>query len=166
MGGREKWESWEIEEPGTYVLVLHLARPARVVIGALGIFDLNAGYYLYVGSALNGLAGRLRRHLQTDDKRLHWHIDYLRTEATLVDVWWTVSPEHLECAWAAALRRLPGVREPVAGFGSSDCRCRSHLFYLADLPSPNEMAGLPFAVRASSKSARSETGPSDSSDRF
>ncbi|RME44476.1 MAG: GIY-YIG nuclease family protein [Chloroflexi bacterium] len=166
MEGLDEWEGWNIEKPGTYVLVLHLARPARIVIGALGVVNLDAGYYLYVGSALNGLAGRLRRHLRTDGKRLHWHIDYLRTEAALVDVWWAVSPERLECEWAAALRRLPGVCEPVAGFGSSDCRCRSHLFYLADLPSPDDLAGLPFAVRASSKSARSETGPSDSSDRF
>jgi len=121
--------------PGTYVLVMLLGAPARVVVGALGAFDLSAGYYLYVGSALNGLAGRLRRHLRTDDKRLRWHIDYLRARTELVEVWWTVSEERLECDWAATVRVLPGVTEPVAGFGASDCRCSSHLFYLASKPS-------------------------------
>ncbi|MFQ5340329.1 MAG: DUF123 domain-containing protein [Anaerolineae bacterium] len=124
--------------PGTYVLVMLLGVPTRVVVGALGTFDLEAGYYLYVGSALNGLAGRLRRHCRTDGKRLRWHIDYLRAQTTLVEVWWTVFAERLECEWAAVLRRLPGVSEPVAGFGSSDCRCSSHLFYLASKPSSDD----------------------------
>ena len=121
--------------PGTYVLVMLLDAPTRVVVGALGAFDLDAGYYLYVGSALNGLAGRLRRHLRTAGKRLHWHVDYLRAQATPVEVWWTVSSERLECRWAATLRRHPGVCEPVAGFGASDCRCNTHLFYLVERPS-------------------------------
>lgn len=126
--------------PGTYILVLLLAQPTRAVVGALGALDLKSGYYLYVGSALNGLAGRLRRHSRTDSKHLYWHIDYLRAHATLVEVWWTLSTERLECDWAAALRRLPGEPEPVAGFGASDCRCSSHLFYLVDRPSCNDFA--------------------------
>lgn len=130
--------------PGTYVLVMLLGSPTRVVVGALGALDLEAGYYLYVGSALNGLAGRLRRHLRTGDKRLRWHIDYLRDRATLAEIWWTVSPRRLECEWAAVLRRSAGVSAPVAGFGSSDCRCSSHLFYLKEKPSfDNFAARLP-----------------------
>lgn len=131
---------WGAGEPGTYILVLHLDSPTRVVVGTLGAFDLEAGYYLYVGSALNGLAGRLRRHCRTNDKRLHWHIDYLRAKAELVEIWWTVSAERLECEWAAALRRLPGVSEPVAGFGASDCRCSSHLYHFSDRPSLDDFA--------------------------
>lgn len=120
--------------PGTYILIMHLGRPTEVVVGALEAFDLEPGYYLYVGSALNGLSGRLRRHCRSDSKRLHWHVDYLRTQAALVEVWWTVSAEHLECDWAAVLRGLPGTSEPVAGFGASDCRCYSHLFHMPEEP--------------------------------
>ncbi|MFQ5856160.1 MAG: DUF123 domain-containing protein [Anaerolineae bacterium] len=119
---------------------MHIGSPAQVVVGALGTFGLDAGYYLYVGSALNGLAGRLRRHCRTDGKKLHWHIDYLRAQVTLVEIWWTRSAERLECDWAAAVRGLPRASEPVAGFGASDCRCSSHLFYFADKPSLDEFA--------------------------
>ena len=34
------------------------------------------GCYGYMGSALNGLEQRVRRHLSTQ-KKLHWHVDYL-----------------------------------------------------------------------------------------
>lgn len=126
--------------PGTYILVMRLKHPARVVVGALGTFDLDAGYYLYVGSALNGLAGRLRRHRRTGGKRLHWHIDYLRAQAALIEIWWTASPKRLECEWAAIVRGLPGMSEPMAGFGASDCRCVSHLFYSHRKPAIDEFA--------------------------
>jgi Uri superfamily endonuclease len=117
---------------------MSLGAPAQIVVGALGAFELEAGYYLYVGGALNGLAGRLRRHLRTDDKQLYWHIDYLRAQTELVEIWWTVAAERLECDWAAAVRGLSGASEPVPRFGASDCRCSSHLFYLPDEPSFNE----------------------------
>lgn len=127
-------------EPGTYILILYLDSPACVVVGALGAFDLDAGYYLYVGSALNGLAGRLRRHCRTGGKKLYWHIDYLRAHTALIDIWWRVSAERLECDWATAVRSLPGVSEPVAGFGASDCQCSSHLFHLTSEPAFDEFA--------------------------
>jgi Uri superfamily endonuclease len=38
----------------------------------------------------------------------------------------------IECSIAVRIRSLPGVSEPIPGFGSSDCRCRSHLFLLDD----------------------------------
>lgn len=129
-------------DPGTYILVMQLERPARVVVGALGAFDLDAGYYLYVGSALNGLAGRLRRHLHTDDKKLYWHIDYVRAQTTLVEIWWAVSAERLECDWAAVLREWPAVSEPIAGFGAGDCEdCSSHLFFMVEKPAFDAFAG-------------------------
>ncbi|MBS1252266.1 MAG: hypothetical protein MAG451_01304 [Anaerolineales bacterium] len=127
-------------DPGTYVLVMYLGAPRTVTVGARGAFALDAGYYLYVGGALNGLAGRLSRHLRTGDKKLYWHIDYLRAVTELVEIWWTISPARLECEWAATLRGLPGVSEPVPRFGSSDCNCSTHLFYLFDKPSFNDFA--------------------------
>lgn len=53
----------------------------------------------------------------------HWHVDYLtgHPATELVDVY-TSSGVDAECAIA---RRLPD--GPVAGFGASDCDCRSHL---------------------------------------
>ena len=120
-------------QPGTYILVLKLEHPLRLRIGALGKFEFPAGYYLYIGSALNGLERRLERHLRRE-KRLHWHIDYLREHAEVIEIWYSVSAQRLECRWAAVARTLPGARLPVPRFGASDCGCPAHLVYFPTLP--------------------------------
>lgn len=121
---------------GTYALVLYLDHETRIVIGRLGTFDLPAGYYLYVGSALGpgGLEARLARHFRAE-KRLRWHIDHLLEHAQIVEVWTASSENRLECLWAQAARELPGAQIPVPGFGSSDCRCPAHLVHFATRPS-------------------------------
>jgi hypothetical protein len=43
---------------GSYLLHMRLDEPRRVAIGALGEFDLEAGHYLYVGSAMGSLKSR------------------------------------------------------------------------------------------------------------
>lgn len=113
---------------GSYVLALDLAGDTRLTVGRLGTFEFPAGRYLYFGSALNGLEGRVRRHLRRD-KKLHWHVDYLSAAANIAEVWWAESGERLECRWAAAALKEGG--EAIArGFGSSDCRCATHLLYI------------------------------------
>jgi Uri superfamily endonuclease len=128
---------------GTYVLILHLERSEEITVGKLGVFSFPAGYYLYVGSALGpgGLRARLARH-RRHDKKLRWHIDYLLEHAQLVEVWSVASTDKLECLWAQAAWELPGAEIPVPGFGSSDCRCPSHLIYLARKPIYEEFAAL------------------------
>lgn len=122
--------------PGTYVLIVHLAFPTELRVGKLGAFHCPAGWYAYVGSARGpgGLAARLTRHQQRH-KRLHWHIDYLLAVSELTEIWWVVSPERRECAWAEALSRLAGATVPLPGFGASDCYCISHLLRFAHRPS-------------------------------
>jgi Uri superfamily endonuclease len=119
--------------PGSYLLLLDLDTPARLTVGRLGTFDFPAGRYAYAGSARGpgGLRARVSRHLR-NEKRLHWHIDYLAARAPIVEVWYVESGERLECLWPARLSALPGASLPVDGFGSSDCRCRSHLIRLPD----------------------------------
>jgi Uri superfamily endonuclease len=126
---------------GTYALVLHLEHREEITVGKLGTFPFPAGYYLYVGSALGpgGLEARLARHRRRD-KKLRWHIDYLLEHAQLVEVWSAASTDKEECLWAQAARKLPGGEIPVPGFGSSDCRCPSHLIYLAEKPTYEEFA--------------------------
>jgi len=128
----------KMSEPtkGTYALVLRLECSEEISVGKLGTFTFPAGYYLYVGSALGpgGLEARLARHCRRD-KKLRWHIDYLLEHAQLVQVWSVASTDKLECLWAQTARGLPGAEIPVHGFGSSDCRCPSHLIYLARKPS-------------------------------
>lgn len=132
---------------GTYCLVLLLPAPARITAGRLDTFDLAAGWYLYFGSALGGLRGRVMRHLRAQ-KRRHWHVDYLLMPdspsaaggiAEVVEVWWVESPTRLECAWARAALASPGISVPIPGFGSSDCRCPAHLIAW---PRPENLAAL------------------------
>ncbi len=120
-------------EGGTYCLILHLPRRTRIAVGRLGLFDFPAGYYVYVGSALNGLEARLARHLR-QDKALHWHVDYLLQHATLVETWSAISAERLECRWAEIASTLPGASLPVPRFGASDCRCPAHLIHFPTCP--------------------------------
>ena len=129
-------ESTWSQKPGTYVLLMTLAERIRLGVGRLGVFPLRAGWYVYVGSALGpgGLHARLSRHAR-EEKKLHWHIDYLLRQAGLREVWYVEDRERRECAWAKLLEDLPGSEVPVPGFGTSDCRCRSHLFVLTSCPS-------------------------------
>lgn len=122
-------ESFLPRAKGSYVLVLWLAESRTIKVGKLGQFDFRTGYYLYVGSAFGagGLAGRLKHHL--NPRKLHWHIDYLRAIAELQEIWFTAEEQRRECQWAAELAKLPQCSRPYPGFGSTDCRCVSHLFY-------------------------------------
>jgi Uri superfamily endonuclease len=117
---------------GTYILVLQLDRLASGLrIGKLGVFDFPPGLYLYVGSAFGagGLAARLAHHCRVEKPRPHWHIDYLRPMARLREAWTVAGPERLEGRWCRALSAAPLLSAPVPGFGASDTRCFTHLFY-------------------------------------
>ena len=118
---------------GSYVLLVFLDNRAFISVGRLGTFAFPRGYYLYAGSALGGLRGRINRHLKKQ-KKLHWHIDYLLVQARIVEVWVVFGVERLECLLAQAALNLPGATIPVAGFGSSDCRCRTHLSHFSQKP--------------------------------
>ena len=113
--------------PGTYVLWLQVTGYLSVQVGKPGTITMRGGLYAYVGSAHGpgGLRARLQRHLRPD-KPVHWHIDSVTALIPVSAIWFEPSPERLECLWAQTLAALPGVTAPVPGFGSSDCRCRSH----------------------------------------
>ncbi len=114
--------------PGIYHLLIHLPRDTTVQVGKLGSFRFPAGYYVYTGSALNGLEPRIARHLRRR-KRLHWHIDYLLQHSRVVDVITYRTTERLECQFNQKILALSGCKIPVKNFGSSDCNCPSHLAY-------------------------------------
>lgn len=120
---------------GTYALLLACPRSRQLRIGRLGARRIPKGWYIYVGSAFGpgGLRSRCLRHLRPL-RRLHWHIDYLRSAASLQDIWLTTDPVPREHLWAEMIGRLPGASIPIPCFGSSDCRCRSHLFHFSSKP--------------------------------
>jgi Uri superfamily endonuclease len=101
------------------------------------------GYYLYVGSAFGpgGLQGRLAHHHKVPASP-HWHIDYLRQAAEVVEVWAVEGPEKREHAWAQALCSCPDCSIPLNRFGASDCRCPAHLVYRPERPTQEWLEDL------------------------
>lgn len=124
------------KHPGTYALLLDNPHNHRARVGRLGELQLRAGTYLYIGSAFGpgGIAARCHHHARTSP-RPHWHIDYLRAGMTLKEIWFSHDPQPREHQWAALIARARHARQPYAGFGSSDCRCHSHLFFFPAPPS-------------------------------
>jgi Uri superfamily endonuclease len=119
--------------PGSYALILHLARPQTARVGQLGYFAFPAGTYAYFGSARGsgGLRARVSHHLKSSAIP-HWHLDWLRPHCEAVAVVFRLGGESLECSWAQKILPLPGVGVIAPGFGSRDCRsgCPAHLLYL------------------------------------
>ena len=123
-------------QPGTYALVLASRDDGEVRIGRLGVLKIKPGFYVYPGSAQGpgGLAGRVLRHGRTE-KKLHWHIDYLRENLDITEVWYSVGSERRECLWAAVLLAMSGGGTPLRRFGASDCDCPTHLLFFESMPS-------------------------------
>ncbi len=120
-----------LEDRGSYILLLYLGNDSKIAIGELGTITFKRGYYLYVGSGTKNLSSRINRHRRLKKKRF-WHIDYLREEAHYVTALPIRTKEHLECIIAQDLRKITDLG--VNGFGSSDCRCESHLFFMRENP--------------------------------
>ena len=121
---------------GTYTLLLYAAQPlAPIAIGKLGALSVAGGYYIYVGSAFGpgGVRARVAHHCRISHKP-RWHIDYLRAQLKLVEIWYTLDPQPREEQWVSLLQTMPGFRQPMPGFGASDSHNSSHLFHSRKRP--------------------------------
>ena len=127
---------------GVYLLLVSVRRRRKVACGRLGRVNFAAGLYAYAGSARRGLASRLARHHRRE-KRLHWHIDYLLAAVGSGQVSSLAfpAPGLAECRLAQQVRA--SATGFVPRFGSSDCRCPSHLFYLGPAPQWRSTEKLP-----------------------
>ena len=123
---------------GSYVLLIELPEEQTITTGSLKAIYFPRGYYAYVGSAMGGFKSRLNRHLKSN-KKPHWHIDYLLEKASISEIILCKTNDRAECAVAQALSRQFG---SIPGFGSSDCKCRSHLFFATDKMKTTIMATL------------------------
>lgn len=113
---------------GTYSLIIYLPKDSEIKVGKLGKIKFMKGNYAYIGSALKNLEKRVERHLR-EEKKLHWHIDYLLEEAQIEKVLYGKGKERKECSIA---HYLTGKFPSIKNFGSSDCKCGSHLFFSED----------------------------------
>jgi Uri superfamily endonuclease len=137
----ETFMDTEANLTGTYTLLLHLPVDTTLTVGKLGIVDFPAGWYTYIGSAFGpgGLVGRIRHHLQISEKP-HWHIDYLRQEAILQEIWLSPDTERREQEWVDLMLEIPGATVLVEGFGASDSSQETHLLYFDLKPSLEDFA--------------------------
>jgi len=67
-----------------------------------------------------------------------WHVDYLLGAGAWRGAYWREAGPGDECRLAQDLERDLAA---VPGFGSSDCRCRGHLFYAPSQPQAEALLG-------------------------
>lgn len=109
---------------GCYCLIIHVCDSKSIKVGKLGNIKFNKGYYVYVGSAMNGLESRLKRHL-SDSKKLHWHVDYLLKKSEIADIIYN-EKRKVECEISSYISTQA---LGIENFGCSDCDCDSHLYH-------------------------------------
>ena len=123
-----------MSKPGTYCLCIQVLQDIEITIGALGKKLIEKGLYIYIGSAMNGIEPRVKRHIKTNKNKTTttpWHIDYLlkSPNVNLDSVFIKESVEKLECLISEEISKI-GV--PINGFGCSDCKCKSHLYKISN----------------------------------
>ena len=115
----------------TYILVIYVSEDLKIRVGQLGKVSFKKGDYVYIGSAKGCLETRLQRHLRKK-KRIFWHIDYLleNQKVKILQIW-TIDKK-VECQTAEVFCQDPTAEMIKKGFGSSDCKCLTHLFFIKD----------------------------------
>ncbi len=122
-----------IQNKGIYNLVIKLSKDQKIKIGRLGTFVFPEGFYVYAGSAQNGLEKRINRHL-SNIKKFHWHIDYLLSCAKIIEILRYIGNRKDECKLNRVIGKVAGATAIVKKFGSSDCNCITHLYYFKNIP--------------------------------
>lgn len=127
-----KGESSVAVNSGLYQLVIALRKARVIKVGRSGRFSFPKGYYVYTGSAKRGLESRIARHLRRK-KKVRWHVDYLLRYGRVVEVR-RYSGATAECKLNRRVEGLPDSVVVAPRFGSSDCKCSTHLFYFERNP--------------------------------
>ena len=121
----------EVKPSGVYYIVLWNDKDRIIKCGSPGEVEFIKGYYVYCGSGRNNLFKRIEHHRKKTKKK-HWHMDYITAEMKIAADIPVITDEYTECDLAEILLQNSG--EPVTNFGSTDCRCGSHLHYFRDNP--------------------------------
>ena len=133
---------------GIYQLLIYLPKDAWIAIGKKGKFRFPKGYYIYTGSALNGLEKRVERHLKKDKKHF-WHIDYLLDFASIKKVFLFTNGKFDECGLNLKMLEKSGAKIVMPKFGSSDCGCPAHLVFFERMPKNGLICRSRFICEAS-----------------
>ena len=121
-----KLQNYNIIMKGCYCLIIKNDSKKSIQIGKkLWKIQFEEGFYVYVGSAMNSLMARVKRHL-SEEKKLHWHVDYLLKQTEITDVIYNESTKKIECNLS---QFIADNTTGITDFGCSDCDCKSHLYY-------------------------------------
>lgn len=121
----------------SYILFIRIKRYIKARIGARGVEEFAAGYYMYIGSGKKNLMERIKRHLKMRKKKF-WHIDYILTkkDVSIIDIF--VS-EKTESQIVNRVLNLNSVKPFDRRFGASDTVNITHLFYLKNKATINKI---------------------------
>lgn len=120
-------------DKGVYSILMELTEEKEIAVGKLGSFLFPPGYYVYTGRAMRNLTARINRH-KREEKKLFWHIDYFLNCSLIKALLIIPTGMDLECRLNNQTIKLERARIIVPGFGSSDCRCSSHLIFFSSYP--------------------------------
>jgi sugar fermentation stimulation protein A len=119
-------------EKGSYLLIFANNQPFKKIIGSLGEREFKKGYYVYVGSAMQALDKRIKRHLRKS-KKVRWHLDYISPGCMKIDKVYPIRRrDRIEEALARGLLEI--CDDYVIDFGASDSGLPSHFFYFSNRP--------------------------------
>lgn len=110
---------------GSYILLVELKEESNIESKSKK-WNLEKGLYLYVGSAMNSLSGRLKHHLSKKDKP-HWHIDYLLNTDQSDILFAFLIPGKVKIEENLS-KFVSKYGKSVKGFGASDCKIESNLY--------------------------------------
>lgn len=132
----------DLSGKGVYCLIFE-NQACNFEVGKKGGFSFSSGFHVYVGSALGGGGlKRVQRHVnlsRNKDKKPKWHVDYLHLNPSfgLDSAVCAFTPSKLECELAKELSGTTYNESGISfvqGFGCTDCKCNSHLFYRRENP--------------------------------
>ena len=110
--------------------MVHICREKEIHVGALGELKIKKGYYIYIGRAKKGLISRVKRHFSYE-KRKRWHIDYLIEHSCRIGAY--IFPGADASLEEEIATFMTGIYPHILGFGSSDSKAKSHLFFTQSL---------------------------------
>ncbi|HEW92369.1 MAG TPA: DUF123 domain-containing protein [Thermotogaceae bacterium] len=112
---------------GSYLLIMNLPEEVNLKYGKRSK-SFEAGYYIYIGSAMNSLTGRINHHLSSE-KKGRWHIDTFLKFSTIEYIVMIPCAERLEEKLSVSLEEEKDL-EVVEGFGASDIKSKGNLFFI------------------------------------
>lgn len=116
---------------GTYILFIKIDENLSFKT-AKNEFNLAAGYYAYIGSAMKNLYQRVGRHISYKDGnyKKHWHIDNLLENGFVEKVILYPDGKYREVEISKIFDELA---RPINGFGASDIKeLEANLYNIKD----------------------------------